>query len=597
MLTTFLKAVRATLAAIRFAGRFGRRRLAVNFALILINGVVQVIGVASIAPFLAVAGSEGSVPSLGKVPVVGSWLVSLAHRDLLLVLGAFTIFGMFFANFLMWLTERVRLRYGAFLIQALRKGLMANYCARPYGFYLATNSSVLLKRLTHDTFQFVNGVLVPSLEIISRLVILSLLLILLLVVAPGITLLAASFCGLIYGGSLAMLNVRGRRLGHQMNAAYRTMLQAAQQFFGAIKAILLHGKAPYFAEQFLDASATWTGCSARAGLLGNLPRYLLEPVAYGALVGVVLVNAADGKAMATILPKLSILAVAGFRMLPSFQAVYGQAMNVLSNVYSIGEVADCAHQDAAGVRPPQLPVRFAKLLRLEGISFSYPGAMTPVIQGLSMDFPKYSKTGIIGPTGCGKSTLVDLILGLHSPRGGRILVDGTPLGTENIASWQNLVGYVPQDIYLLDDTIAANIGFGIPEAKRDLDKLRQVAAAAHILEFVEKELPQGFKTFVGERGVRLSGGQRQRIGIARALYHGPEVLVLDEATSALDTETEKDVMDAIYELSGQITMIMIAHRRSSLDRCDRLFDLAAGSAMENSSPEAFDIVRNLTRPT
>ena len=166
---------------------------------------------------------------------------------------------------------------------------------------------------------------------------------------------------------------------------------------------------------------------------------------------------------------------------------------------------------------------------------------------------------------------------LHSPTGGRILVDGAPLTPENIASWRALVGYVPQDIYLLDDTIAANIALGIPEEKRDLRTLRQVAAAAHILEFVENELPQGFQTFVGERGVRLSGGQRQRIGIARALYHGPEVLVLDEATSALDGATETDVMDAIYELSGQITMIIIAHRRSSLDRCDRIVDLTQRS--------------------
>jgi len=585
MLTTLLKAVRGTIGAIRFAGRFGRRRLAINFAVILVNGVVQVMGVASIAPFLAVASREGKIPSLGKVPFVGAWLSGLAHRDLLIVMGSVTIFGLFFANFLMWLTERIRLRYGAFLIQALREGLMANYCARPYGYYLATNSSVLLKRLTLDIFQFVNGVLVPSLEIISRLVVLIFLLVLLMLIAPGITLLVAALCSLIYGGSLAVLNLRGRRLGHQMSAASRTMLQTAQQFFGAIKAILLHGKTQYFAGQFLGASATWTGCSARAGLLGNLPRYLLEPVAYGILVGVVLVYVANGNEMATILPKLSILALAGYRMFPSFQAIFGQAMNVLGNVYTINEVADCVPQDTATISPQPLQVHFAKSLQLDGVAFSYPGATASVIQGLSMDFPKYSKTGIIGPTGCGKSTLVDLILGLHPPTGGRILVDGAPLGPKNIAAWRTLVGYVPQDIYLLDDTIAANIALGIPEEKRDLRKLRQVAAAAHILEFVEKELPQGFNTFVGERGVRLSGGQRQRIGIARALYHGPEVLVLDEATSALDAETEKDVMDAIYELSGKITMIMIAHRRSSLNRCDRIFDLANDEVMENSFQE------------
>lgn len=589
MPTTFLKAARATLAAIRFAGRFGPRRLAINFILIMVNGVVQLMGVSSIAPFLAVANSNGSVPWLGKLPLVGAWLSTLSHQNLLTFFGCVTIFLLFFANLLMWLTERVRLRYGAFLIHALREGLMANYCARPYGYYLATNSSILVKRLTLDTYYFVQNLLVPSLEVISRLVILFLLLILLLVVAPGITLLGASFCGLVYGCSLAVLSRQGRRLGHQVNAADQTMLQSAQQFFGAIKAILLHGKTPYFASQILDASATSTDSAARASLLGTLPRYLLEPVAFGTLIGVVLLHVANGGDLATILPTLSILALAGYRMLPSFQAIYGQAMNIMANAYTIAEVADCAYNEAT-VAGPRLPVHFAKSLRVDNISFSYPGAITPVIQDLSIDFPKYSKTGIIGETGSGKSTLVDLILGLHSPTGGCLLVDGSPLVSENLASWRELVGYVPQEIYLMDDTIAANIAFGIPEAERDSEKLRQVADAAHILTFIENELPEGFNTWVGERGARLSGGQRQRVGIARALYHGPEVLVLDEATSALDAATEKDVMDAIYELSGQITMIMIAHRRSSLDRCDQLFDLASWKAIESSSPEALNAV-------
>jgi ATP-binding cassette, subfamily B, bacterial PglK len=571
MIATFLRAARAALEAIRFASGFSRRRLAVNFGMILLNGLVQLMGVASIAPFLAVASSESNLSILNKVPFAGAWLLTLAHRDLLMVAGSFTIAALICSNFLMWLNERVRVRYGAFMVHALRKGLMANYCRRPFGYFLSTNSSVLLKRLSHDTFLFVNGVLVPSLEIISRLVILLLLLVLLMLVAPGITLLVASFCGLVYGGTLAVLNSRGRRLGQQMNAANRTMMQAAQQFFGAIKPILLHGRAHYFSGQFLDASETWTACSARAGLLGNLPRYLLEPVAFGTLVGLVLAHTANGNPMSTILPKVSILALAGYRLLPSFQVVYGQAMQVLSNIFTIGEVADCRVQDAAA--PSDKPVQYAKSLRLDCVTFSYPGALAPIIQNLSIDFPKYSKTGIIGPTGSGKSTIADLILGLHAPTSGRVLVDAIPLCPQNLASWRSQVGYVPQEIYLLDDTIAANIAFGVPQEIRDPQRLRQAAAAAHILAFVE-QLPLGFQTTVGERGARLSGGQRQRIGIARALYHGPQVLVLDEATSSLDIETEKDVMDAIYELSGQITMIMIAHRRSSLDRCDQLFDLA-----------------------
>jgi ABC-type multidrug transport system fused ATPase/permease subunit len=211
---------------------------------------------------------------------------------------------------------------------------------------------------------------------------------------------------------------------------------------------------------------------------------------------------------------------------------------------------------------------------LENVSFAYPRAKRPVIEGMDLVIPKNSSLGIVGETGSGKSTLVDLVLGLHVPTAGRIMVDNTLLEAGNRRAWRAGIGYVPQDIFLIDESIAANIAFGVPESKVDQAAVLAAAEAAQIREFVEKELPRGFDTRVGERGVRLSGGQRQRIGLARALYHKPELLILDEATSALDIETEAEVMHAIGALQGSVTMLIIAHRITTVDQCEAILRLA-----------------------
>jgi ABC-type multidrug transport system fused ATPase/permease subunit len=221
-------------------------------------------------------------------------------------------------------------------------------------------------------------------------------------------------------------------------------------------------------------------------------------------------------------------------------------------------------------------MKFVECINVEGLSFRYPGAGKDVIGDFSLTIAKNESIGVAGPSGSGKSTLVDLILGLHTPSSGQIKVDSVQITSENISSWRSMIGYVPQDIYLLDDTIAANIAFGIDVKKIDPKALEDAARGAHILDFI-RSLPEGFQTEVGERGVRLSGGQRQRIGLARALYHGPEVLILDEATSALDHETEKAVMETITELKGKLTIIIIAHRLSTLEHCNRVLRMGAES--------------------
>jgi len=265
----------------------------------------------------------------------------------------------------------------------------------------------------------------------------------------------------------------------------------------------------------------------------------------------------------------------GYRLLPSMSLLYGQMVTIASHSYTLQQLEEeiMEIEDevlAEGTSSMKMePLSFTRDIRIQRISFSYPDAEKYTLENFSLTILKNESVGISGASGSGKSTLVDLILGLHSPSAGEILVDGIPLTDQNIMSWRKMIGYVPQDIYLIDDTLEANIAFGVASEDVDYKALREASRAAQILNFIENELPQGFATVIGERGIRLSGGQRQRIGLARALYHAPQVLILDEATSALDVDTETAVIDTINELQGKVTMITIAHRLSTLEKCDK----------------------------
>jgi len=333
-------------------------------------------------------------------------------------------------------------------------------------------------------------------------------------------------------------------------------------------------------DKALHHSAAIGKAQSMIPIYSNGPRYMIEPIAFGGLVGIVIVLALQGKPFSDILPNLSVMALAAYRLLPTLQLLYSQLVTVAANNYTLSQLEAEILQlekDTEVISPEQGSIStmtFDREIRLDNITFYYPNPESPIISDFSLRIAKNESVGIMGPSGSGKSTLVDLILGLHSAQKGRILIDDQPLSSENMISWRRLIGYVPQDIYLLDETLEANIAFGISAEEVDQSALRAAAEGAQILEFIEKELPQGFQTTVGERGVRLSGGQRQRIGLARALYHKPQILILDEATSALDHKTEAAVMETIHRLQGKLTIITIAHRLSTLERCDSVICLS-----------------------
>lgn len=557
---------------------YGRLKLFALLGLILTNGLLQLIGVTSIFPFFALAADPERIRNSKFGSAFLDILPPMDNNQLLVVAGCFSILMLVIASVGSITSEAIRIRYAYGFGNWLRRRLFESYAARPYGFFLQRNTSELNQKLV-DIMTFINSVLLPIGEIITRIVMAVLLLGAVFLVQPLVALGAIILLGGFYLAVFLFLRPRTRELGRALESHYIGLGKGTLQFLHGIKAILIHEKSRYFIDRAMEHSAQISRYQSLVPIYSNGPRYLIEPLAFGGLVAIVIVLALQGRPFTDILPNLSVMALAAYRLLPTLQLLYSQLVTVASNNYTLTNLEnemmgiEKETETVLQVQKPLEPIAFDRELKLEGVTFRYPAGAPPILKDLSLTIHKNESVGIAGPSGSGKSTLVDLILGLHNPESGSIMIDDNLLTIKNVASWRRMMGYVPQDIYLIDDSVAANIAFGIPVDEIDSDKLVIAAKGAQILDFIEKELPEGFQTRVGDRGVRLSGGQRQRLGLARALYRNPQILILDEATSALDHATEAAVMETIHKLQGTLTIITIAHRLTTIERCDRIIQL------------------------
>lgn len=556
---------------------YGRMKLFAVLGLILFNGLLQLIGVSSIFPFFALAAD----PDRLRNSKFGTWflnfLPSMDNNRLLAVAGIFAILMLVFASIGSMVSEVWRIRYAYGFSQWLRGRLMRSYASKPYGFFLQRNSADLNRKI-FDIQMFTTSILLPIGEIITRIVLVVFLIGMVFLVQPMIALGAVILLGGFYFIAFLWMRPRTRIVGEKVQLHQSGFWKNTNQYLQGIKTVMVHVKSRYFIEQALKHSDQVGIYQSRVPIYANGPRYMIEPIAFGGLVAIVVVMALQGRHFSDILPNLSVMALAGYRLLPSLQLLFSQLVTVASNQYTLTQLEDEIglieeeSPDSQAQEETSATIAFDREITLDRITFRYPANAIPILKEFCLTIPKNQSIGIAGPSGSGKSTLVDLLLGLHYAEIGSILVDGVPLTAENVNAWRGIIGYVTQDIYLLDETIAENIAFGIQEEDINQQALRQAAEGAQILEFIEG-LSQGFKTMVGERGVRLSGGQRQRIGLARALYHHPQILILDEATSALDHQTESSVMETIHRLQGTLTIITIAHRISTLERCDKVIHI------------------------
>jgi ATP-binding cassette subfamily C protein len=561
----------------RLALPYGRLKLFAVLGLILFNGILQLIGVTSIFPFFALAAD----PERIRNSRLGAFLVSLLppmdNNHLLALAGAFAIVMLVISSIGSMASETLRVRYAYGFMQWLRIRLLNYYTSRPYAYFLKNNTAILQQKLVEIT-SFINGVLLPIGEIISRVVLVILLIGIVLLVQPLVAFGAAVLLGGFYFVAFRWIRPRAKLVGEKILFNSVHFAKHFNQFLHGIKTVMIHGKGDFFMSKALGHSAEIGLYQSKVPLYSNGPRYLIEPIALGGLVAVVVVMALQGRPFSDILPNLAVMGAASVRLLPALQLLYSQLVSVAANNYTLAqieaEILTIEQETEISVdrQSSERSLSFEKEIRIDHVTFRYPIDAPPILEDFCLTIGKCRSVGIAGPSGSGKSTLVDLILGLHLPQSGGILVDGEPVTPANMNAWRSMIGYVPQDIYLLDETVAENIAFGIPAENVDAGALREAAEGAQILEFIES-LPDGFQTRVGERGVRLSGGQRQRIGLARALYHRPEILILDEATSALDNATEAAVMETIHRLQGKLTIITIAHRLSTLEKCDETIRL------------------------
>jgi ABC-type multidrug transport system fused ATPase/permease subunit len=400
---------------------------------------------------------------------------------------------------------------------------------------------------------------------------------LLILVDLKITLICTATLGISYVFLYTIARGLINRMGHQRLKDNQSRFLAVSEAFGAAKEIKVNGLEQTYIKRFSNAAESYSKLNALSSTIGQLPRYAIEIVAFGGMILLVLYLLSQSSSFNSIIPVLSLYVLAGYRLIPALQQIY----LATAKLRFIGPAIDSLHGDLKNLKPKlnynsSGSLSFNKTITLNHIHYNYPNSSRTALKDISLSINANTKVGLVGVTGSGKSTTVDIILGLLEPQKGTLEVDGKIINKSNNRDWQSIIGYVPQNIYLADDTLASNIAFGIEKKYINHDAVVRAAKIANLHEFVEKELSLKYLTIVGERGIRLSGGQRQRIGIARALYHNPKVLILDEATSALDNLTEKSVMDAVYQIKNSITIILIAHRLSTVKNCDNIFLLEEG---------------------
>lgn len=568
-----------------------RKQGALVLVLAFVMALFETAGVAAVFPFFLVLSDPEVVatnPYLGWAYDRGGFET---HQAFLLALALVTFGVLITSALIRSLGDYTMTRFMQMRRHSLSSRLFAGYLAQPYVFFLNRHSGDMAKNILAEVEQVTMFALSPILRFTISTTMLLAVLSFLVIMDPIIALVAAMVLGTAYATIFLTIRKLISRNSARRTAADTTRYTLTREALSGIKDIRILGKEQSYLDQFHPPSIEVAKMQAANLVLGQLPKYLVEAIGFGGmLILCVVLLASTGPAAnaATILPKLGIYAFAGYRMLPSVQGIYRALVELRFGAKAVEVLHDEMTQLVPASSPAPLHadnrdrISINKTITLETLGFAHDGARQG-LDGISLTIPTGSSVGIVGGTGAGKTTLIDLFLGLLTPQKGQICVDDTPLTPERIRAWQATIGYVPQSIFLSDTSIAENIALGLPAGQIDMARVEQVARMAQLDQFIESDLPDAYHTMVGESGVRLSGGQRQRIGIARALYHDPDILVFDEATSALDTKTEREVMRAIAGLHGQKTILMVAHRISTVAACDNIILLEQGAIAAQGS--------------
>lgn len=554
----------------------------------LFAAMLEAAGIGLVVPVITML-MRGDIS--GSFPQVDTILMSIAKdRDQVLTIALLLMALFFLAKtaFLGWLAYFQA--HFAFGLQAsLSETLFRGYLSQPFLFHLQRNSAELIRNALNETNQFTFGAVLPLLVLVTEILVIAFIFAILLAFEPTGTLFIA-FIGVAIGGALTKLTREKLRDWGELRQQHESArIQHLQQGLMAAKEVVLRGCGQHFFRQYArhNAISAWTG--ERQTAIQAIPRLLLELFAVLTLAVVVLYAREEGGATEDLVPIFGLFSVAAFRLIPSANRILVSMQSLRFSLpvlqLLVRELNACRQPE---ILPVQQDMQFGKKIVLRDVSFNFPGSSAPILDGANLEIPFGHAVGIVGESGAGKSTLINVILGLLQPTGGDMQIDDSDHRAV-LRSWQRQIGYVPQHVQLLDDSLRRNIAFGQRDEEINFDNLNYAVTAAQLDSFVQS-IPEGIDTFVGERGARLSGGQAQRVGIARALYHRPKVLILDEATSALDHDTEREIMSAVYALKGEMTVVIVAHRLTTLAYCDVIY------RMENGRLErALDVEKTYAR--
>ena len=560
-----------------------RSETSVLLVMILIMSLLDVLGVASILPFITVLGSPELVETIPILSWTYNYFGFTNKTDFFFFLG-----GLVFITLIISLAWKTATQYKLLSFVFMREHsigvrMFEGYLNQPYAWFLDRNSSELGKNLLSELRELLSKMLLPTINVISQGAVSLLMLIMLLIVDYKLALTVAAVLGLFYGTIYKAISKLLKRMGSLRYDSNRERFKVATESLFAIKEVKISGVEELYIERFNSSAKEFAKNEAQLKTITALPRYALEAIAFGGMVLVLLSVLDDKNGVSQVLPTVALYAFAGYRLLPAMQALYSNLTSLRFSETIINEL----YKEIAGLekidKKQYENISFSDKITLNNVSFNYPGINSNVLNNISLNIPVNSMVGFVGLTGSGKTTLIDIILGLLQPQKGSLMTDGVEINSNNIVNWQRKIGYVPQQISLIDASLAENIAFGVKKDEINMETVQNVSRIACLHDFVNNNLQDGYNSVIGERGVKLSGGQRQRVGIARALYYNPSILVLDEATSALDNTTERFVMDSIKKLGQEITIIIIAHRLSTIRDCDVIYHLDKGKIVSNGT--------------
>jgi len=568
--------------------KFEQRKFYLLMVLILVVTFVDIAGVASIFPFLMILANPEIIQT-NKIFYYFYLKASILGVDnfneFIFLIGFSVFFLLLITLFLRAITAYLQVRFVTMREYEIGTRLFSRYIYQPYDFFLNRNisdfSRIILSELNHSITQ----VLLPLINLIAQSTLVISLFFLIFIINPMLSIMVGLIFLIGYGGSFFFTKNYLSVVGSARQVSNNQRFAALTETFSAFREIKIAGLEKFFINRFEKSSKIIANNLSSSSLIANVPRYILEGIAFGGMIILILLFISDGKNLETIIPIITLYAFVGYRMLPAVQQIYVSLVQLRFSKSSL----DLIYEDIVNLTTVKavedniLNMPLKKNISLKNINFSYPGRDYLTLKDISLKIPVSSKVAIIGETGCGKTTILNIILGLLNPIQGDLYVDDNIINNNNKQSWQKNIGYVPQKIYLSNASVSSNIAFGVVTENIDRKQVEHVAKIVNLHNFIMRELPDNYNTFLGENGLKISGGQQQRLGIARALYHKPKVLILDEATNALDSFNEEIVMEAINKLDKNMIVIMVTHRINSIKHFNDIFFIEKGQLKANGT--------------